>query len=185
MPAAARRRSGSDPCTTRDEQQTAEKGAKSCRSEATLEGTADFGAKRDQAASSADDDSEDPSSKAREGSMNSHRGNLVRRRSRNAQRRTAPASGRRRNCKLIILSRLAIVYVRQSTPRVRIIKSQRHAGTQLVNLAVEMGWPALEAVSEVIDEDQGHSGAATAQDGMASIGCLPSWARPCRDHSRH
>jgi hypothetical protein len=59
---------GEDPCTTpRKNNEQAKKRGASCRSEATLEGTAEFGSKRDRAASGADDRSKDPSSKARGG----------------------------------------------------------------------------------------------------------------------
>ncbi len=56
---------------------------------------------------------------------------------------------------------MAIVYVRQSTPQ-QVQDHKESAARQyaLVNLAVEMGWPADRI--QVIDEDQGHSG-ATAQ----------------------
>ncbi len=59
------------------------------------------------------------------------------------------------------LSRLAIVYVRQSTPQ-QVQDHKESAARQyaLVDLAVEMGWPADRI--QVIDEDQAHSG-ATAQ----------------------
>jgi hypothetical protein len=59
---------GEDPCTTpRTNNEQAKKKGASSRPEATLEGTADLGAKRDRTASGADDDSKDPSSKARGG----------------------------------------------------------------------------------------------------------------------
>ncbi len=55
------------------------------------------------------------------------------------------------------LDRLAIVYVRQSTPQ-QVIDHQESLKRQyaLVDLAVQLGWSAQRV--EVIDEDQGHSG---------------------------
>ena len=53
---------------SKDEQRTAEKkGAHRVETKQLLEGTADFGAKRDRAASGAVDHSKDPSSKTRGG----------------------------------------------------------------------------------------------------------------------
>ena len=79
------------------------------------------------------------------------------------KRSPADGSGIRASAKLQAhhLSRLAIVYVRQSTPQ-QVQDHKESAARQyaLVNLAVEMGWPADRV--QVIDEDQGHSG-ATAQ----------------------
>jgi len=79
------------------------------------------------------------------------------------QRSTADASGIRAPAKLQAhhLNRLAIVYVRQSTPQ-QVLDHKESAARQyaLVDLAVELGWPADRI--EVIDEDQGHTG-STAQ----------------------
>lgn len=55
--------------------------------------------------------------------------------------------------------RWAIVYVRQSTPQ-QVLHHRESAARQysLVELAVRLGWPSERI--EVIDEDQGHSGAS-------------------------
>jgi DNA invertase Pin-like site-specific DNA recombinase len=59
------------------------------------------------------------------------------------------------------LERLAIVYIRQSTPQ-QVLEHRESADRQysLVDLAVSLGWPPDRI--EVVDEDQGQSG-ATAQ----------------------
>ncbi len=92
--------------------------------------------------------------------MNSHKATSS---GEGTKRSTADGSGIRAPAKLQAhhLSRLAIVYVRQSTPQ-QVQDHKESAARQyaLVNLAVEMGWPADRI--QVIDEDQGHSG-ATAQ----------------------
>ncbi len=56
----------------------------------------------------------------------------------------------------------ALVYVRQSTPQ-QVLDHRESTARQyaLVDLAVELGWPADRI--EIIDEDQGHSG-STAED---------------------
>lgn len=55
--------------------------------------------------------------------------------------------------------RLAIVYVRQSTAQ-QVLNNRESAARQysLVDMAVQLGWPPDRI--EVIDEDQGHSGAS-------------------------
>jgi DNA invertase Pin-like site-specific DNA recombinase len=60
------------------------------------------------------------------------------------------------------LEGMALVYVRQSTPQ-QVIDHQESAARQyaLVELAVDLGWPADRI--EIIDEDQGHSG-SSAED---------------------
>lgn len=57
------------------------------------------------------------------------------------------------------LRRLAIVYVRQSTPQ-QVLEHRESTARQyaLADRAVALGWPA--AAVEVIDEDQGHSGSS-------------------------
>lgn len=57
------------------------------------------------------------------------------------------------------LQRMAIVYVRQSTQR-QVLENRESTARQyaLVDRAVALGWPAVAV--EVIDEDQGHSGAS-------------------------
>ena len=57
------------------------------------------------------------------------------------------------------LQRLAIVYVRQSTPH-QVLEHRESTSRQyaLADRAVALGWPA--AGVEVIDEDQGHSGSS-------------------------
>jgi DNA invertase Pin-like site-specific DNA recombinase len=59
------------------------------------------------------------------------------------------------------LTRLAIVYVRQSTPQ-QVLEHRESAARQyaLVDRAVALGWPV--AAVEVIDEDQGQSGSSAA-----------------------
>jgi DNA invertase Pin-like site-specific DNA recombinase len=92
--------------------------------------------------------------------MNSHKATSS---GEGTKRSTADGSGIRAPAKLQAhhLSRLAIVYVRQSTPQ-QVQDHKESAARQyaLVDLAVEMGWPADRI--QVIDEDQAHSG-ATAQ----------------------
>ena len=79
------------------------------------------------------------------------------------KRATVDASGIRAPAKLQAhhRERLAIVYVRQSTPQ-QVLDNKESTARQyaLVDLAVELGWPADRI--EVIDEDQAHSG-STAQ----------------------
>ena len=60
------------------------------------------------------------------------------------------------------LDRLAIVYIRQSTPQ-QVAENRESTNRQyaLVNRAIELGWPRERIL--VIDEDQGKS-AATADD---------------------
>ncbi len=57
------------------------------------------------------------------------------------------------------LQRMAIVYVRQSTPR-QVLENRESTARQyaLADRAVALGWPS--AAVEVIDEDQGHSGSS-------------------------
>lgn len=59
------------------------------------------------------------------------------------------------------LQRLAIVYVRQSTPQ-QVLEHRESTARQyaLTDRAVALGWP--RAAVEVIDEDQGHSGSSVA-----------------------
>jgi DNA invertase Pin-like site-specific DNA recombinase len=59
------------------------------------------------------------------------------------------------------LQRLAIVYVRQSTPQ-QVLEHRESTARQyaLADRAVALGWPA--AAVEVIDEDQGRSGSSAA-----------------------
>ena len=59
------------------------------------------------------------------------------------------------------LDRLAIVYVRQSTPhQVRENRESRDRQYALVDHAVALGWPRDRVI--VIDEDQGQSGRSAA-----------------------
>jgi DNA invertase Pin-like site-specific DNA recombinase len=93
------------------------------------------------------------------------------------------------------LERLAVVYVRQSTPQQ---VSGNHESTQrqyaLAQRAVELGWPADRVL--VIDEDQGRSGATAegrlgfqrllAEIGLDHVGLIlglemSRLARSCRD----
>lgn len=65
--------------------------------------------------------------------------------------------------------RSAIVYVRQSTTQ-HVLHHRESAVRQysLVDLAVQLGWPADQV--DVIDEDQGHSGATTeVRDGFKRL----------------
>jgi DNA invertase Pin-like site-specific DNA recombinase len=57
------------------------------------------------------------------------------------------------------LQRMAIVYVRQSTPR-QVLENRESTARQyaLADRAVALGWPS--AAVEVIDEDQGHTGSS-------------------------
>ena len=59
------------------------------------------------------------------------------------------------------LTRLAIVYVRQSTPQ-QVLEHRESTARQyaLVDRAVALGWPS--AAVQVIDEDQGQSGSSAA-----------------------
>jgi len=93
------------------------------------------------------------------------------------------------------LDRLAIVYVRQSSPQQ--VHEHRESGRlqyDLRNRAVALGWPADRIV--VIDEDQGRSGKTTAgrpgfQRLLAEVGLdhvglilgieMSRLARSCRD----
>ena len=76
------------------------------------------------------------------------------------------------------LDRLAQVYVRQSTP----IQVREHTASgarqyDLAGRARELGWP-LERI-QVIDQDQGHSGASTAgRDGFQRRRAQSAWAGP-------
>src|SRR5215208_698697 len=59
------------------------------------------------------------------------------------------------------LQRLAIVYVRQSTPQ-QVLEHRESTARQyaLADRAAALGWPA--AAVQVIDEDQGQSGSSAA-----------------------
>ena len=93
------------------------------------------------------------------------------------------------------LDRLAVVYVRQSTPQQ---VSENTESTQrryaLKQRAIDLGWPAARVL--VIDEDQGHSGASAegrlgfqrllAEVGLDHVGLIlglemSRLARSCRD----
>jgi hypothetical protein len=67
------------------------------------------------------------------------------------------------------LQRRAYVYVRQSTmAQVERNVESRERQYELVDRAVELGWPAGEVV--VVDEDQGRSGKSTAgRDGFQGL----------------
>lgn len=67
------------------------------------------------------------------------------------------------------LERMAIVYVRQSSPQ-QVANNQESTARQyaLVDLAVQLGWPADQVV--VIDDDQGQSGStAEGRDGFHRV----------------
>ena len=67
------------------------------------------------------------------------------------------------------LDRTAVVYVRQSTAH-QVLNHRESAARQysLVNLAVQLGWPADRV--EVVDEDQGRSGASVeGRDGFKRL----------------
>lgn len=68
------------------------------------------------------------------------------------------------------LDRLAVVYIRQSTPQ-QVAANRESTDRQygLVNRAIELGWPPERIF--VIDEDQGKSG-ASAETGSAFNACL-------------
>jgi DNA invertase Pin-like site-specific DNA recombinase len=93
------------------------------------------------------------------------------------------------------LDRLAIVYVRQSTPH-QVAENRESADRQyaLVHRAAELGWPADRVL--VIDEDQGQSGATSegrlgfqrllAEVGLDHVGLIlglemSRLARSCKD----
>ena len=69
------------------------------------------------------------------------------------------------------LDRLAVVYVRQSTPQ-QVAENQESTDRQyaLANRAIELGWPPDRIL--VIDDDQGKSG-PRPRDGWASSDCSP------------
>lgn len=69
----------------------------------------------------------------------------------------SPASWNSKKLQLHHLQRLAVVYVRQSSPQ-QVLDHQESTARQyaLVDFAVQLGWPPDQV--EVIDEDQGHTG---------------------------
>jgi hypothetical protein len=69
--------------------------------------------------------------------------------------------------------RLAVVYVRRSTPQ-QVHEHRESADLQydLRRRATELGWPADRAT--VIDEDRG-AAAGPSPAGRASSGCWPRW----------
>ena len=93
------------------------------------------------------------------------------------------------------LDRLAIVYIRQSTPR-QVAENRESTDRQyaLVKRAIELGWPAERIL--VIDDDQGKSGASAvnrlgfqrllAEVGLDHVGLIlglemSRLARSCKD----
>ena len=69
------------------------------------------------------------------------------------------------------LDRLAVVYVRQSSPQ-QVLEHQESTARQyaLADRAVALGWPADRVL--VIDEDQGRA-AGASRAGPGSSGCWP------------
>ncbi len=80
------------------------------------------------------------------------------------------------------LDRLAIVYVRQSTPQqVLEHKESRERQYALADTAVALGWPKDRVL--IIDEDQGHSGKDGAQRTRVPAPAGRGHHGPCRDRA--